>query len=291
MEKDPRLTTAAQFKTYKTVLFAIAYKMTKSVTDTEDILQDVFISMSRQTLTDIHHPEGYWVKAVMNRCLTFLEKQRQLVYPGVDLPEPLFHEHFRQVAAQDVSYGLVMLLQKLNPVERAVFILRETLDYPYEEIAAILTVTEDTCRQHLHRAKKKILTGKTKQIPSSEESSAFINAFLHTCASGEVQQLICLLREDITIYSDGGGKVSAARHPICGRMDCIRFLIGLSQKADSAHSFHIIPVNGENALLIYDKVANRIDTLILFNMEDNIIAELYFVRNPDKLRYGPLPEA
>lgn len=281
------LTPAAQFAQYKPILFAVAYKMTKSVADTEDVLQDVFISMAGQTATDIRNPESYWVKAVMNRCLNLLKKQQHFIYPGIDLPEPLFHEPAHPVLRQDVSYALVILLQKLNPAERAVFILRETLDYDYDEIANILSLEEDNCRQLLHRAKKKIVTGKTRQAPSPETSRQFIDTFLQTCASGDVQQLMNYLKEDITVYSDGGGKVSAARQPIYGRDNCIAFLTGLYKKSGGQLSYNIVPINGENGMVLYDELTGQAMTVIVFDITADIISNIYFIRNPDKIRHYP----
>ncbi len=143
------------FEKYKRILFVVAYKMTKSLADAEDIVQDVFISFSKQTLNDIQNLENYLVKSVMNRSLSLLEKQKQITYPGINLPEPLFYERSHYIHEQDISYALLLLLQTLNPTERAIFILRETLAFDYTEIASILSIREADCRQQLHRAKEK----------------------------------------------------------------------------------------------------------------------------------------
>lgn len=273
-----------RFQEHKDKLFALAYKMTKSAADAEDILQDIFLAFSTQTASGIRNPEAYLVKSVVNRCLSLLEKRKRLVYPGPDLPEPLFQERFQHMHRQDVSYALVLLLQQLNPVERAVFLLRESLDYAYPEIAEVLAIEEENCRQLLHRARKKVAEGKPRYIPSAEESSSFINAFLQVCASGNVQELMKCLQEDITIYSDGGGKVSAAMQPISGRKNCMAFLNGLYQKYGEQLTFKCSAINGENGILLYDKINGHVETVIVLVIVDGQISTLYFIRNPDKIR-------
>jgi RNA polymerase sigma-70 factor (ECF subfamily) len=237
------------FEKHKPTLFVVAYKMTKNVMDAEDILHDIFISFSKQPIQGIQNVESYLVKSVMNRCLTFIEKQKNIQYTGIDLPSPLFNDRFTYVHDQDISYALLLLLHKLNPIERAIFILRETLDYQHDEIAEILAINEENCRQLLHRAKEKMSSNKTRFIPSKEHSEALINAFLYTCASGDVEQLMILMKADIILYSDGGGKVTAALNPIVGNQKCIYFLTKLYTKIKAEIKVEMTSINGENGIL------------------------------------------
>jgi len=217
------------FETLRPHLFAVAYKMTKSVADAEDIVQDLFLRFASQEDGAIRDPEAYWVKAAMNRCLDLLEKKSRVTYIGPDLPEPLYRERFDEVRQHDVSYALLLLLQKLNPVERAVFILRETLDYGYDEIAGILGLQVANSRQLFHRAKEKITSDQVRHTPSQHERNQLVDAFI-SGIGGEVESLLSYLKDDIVIYSDGGGKVSAAVKPIIGLMAGKAFLQGLLQK-------------------------------------------------------------
>ncbi len=272
------------FETYKPRLFAVAYKMTKNAMDAEDILHDVFLSFVKQDITTIANTEHYLVKAVMHRCLSLLEMRKRFVYPGVDLPTPLYQERFAYVQDQDISFALLLLLQKLNPQERAVFILRETLDYSYEEIAEVLSLGQDNCRQLFHRAKEKVAGGRVKYVPSDEQRSTLFSAFVKACTSGDVDQLMACLKEDIAIYSDGGGRATAARWPVFGRVDAIAFLTGLYAKRSAALLFEAKMINGEYGIICYDKTTGAVDTLMICAVGADAIETVYFVRNPDKLR-------
>lgn len=282
-----------QLEQYRQKLFAIAYKMTRSVAEAEDIVQDVFLAAARQPPTTIKVMESYLAKAVMNRSLSLLNKKRQMIYPGIDLPEPLFQERFPDIQEQDISYALLLLLQKLNPIERAVFLLRETFDYGYDEISEMLELREDNCRQIMHRVKDKIASDQSRYHPSAEESAALVRTFIQTCATGDMMQLASYLKENITIYSDGGGKVTAARQPIYGRNHCLAFLSHLYDKTGDKLSFKMATINGASGIAFYDKLTGAADTIMLFDWDQGQIAALYFVRNTDKLGYCPplLPPA
>lgn len=273
------------FEKYKRILFVVAYKMTKSVADAEDIVHDVFISFSKKALTDINNLENYLVKSVMNRSLSLIEKQKQITYPGINLPEPLFHERSHHIHEQDISYALLLLLQTINPTERAIFILRETLAFDYAEIASILSIREEDCRQQLHRAKEKIADGKIRYTASPAKNESFFAAFLEACRNGDTQQLMTFLKEDIIIYSDGGGKVTAARQPIMGRDHAIGFLIGIFNKFASKVLPRITHINGEMGVLLFDTETNLVDTVMVFIYADDrdTLASLCLIRNPDKI--------
>lgn len=277
-------TQIQQFNEYRPRLFAIAYKMTKSIADAEDVLQDTYVSMSRQANALVQNPEAYWVKSVINRCLLLLERKDKLSYPGINLPEPLFEEAYPEMHSQDVGYALLVLLQKLNPVERAVFLLKETFDYSYKEIAEWLVLEEAHCRQLLHRAREKMASPALRFRPEKETQKTLIYTFMEVCANGKVDQLMHFLKEDITIFSDGGGKAFAALHPIPGREKCIQFLMGLVQKRGEQLIAEPMIVNNETGILFFDKSnGNALDTVMLFSFEGSVITDIYFIRNPDKL--------
>lgn len=272
-----------QFEEYRNKLFTVAYKMTKRVADAEDIVHDTFIAVANRQADAIHDVEGYLVRSVMNRCLTFLEKKKHIIYPGIDLPEPLFVEKFQQVQPQDISYALMVMLHTLNPLERAVFLLKETLDYGYTEVADVLSIKEDNSRQLFHRAKEKIASGKVRHTPTKEEAERIIQAFLLMCANGDTALLMSFLKEDVSIYSDGGGKVPAARNPIFGRDNCIAFLLGIYNKTGDVLTYTLTHINGEPGIVFYNKLSGGVDTAVALAFEDHAITAFYFIRNPDKL--------
>jgi RNA polymerase sigma-70 factor, ECF subfamily len=272
-----------QFEVYRYKLFTIAYKMTRRAADAEDIVQDTFLMVGSRPLNGIQDVEGYLVRSVMNRCLTLLEKNKHVIYPGVDLPEPLFIERYQQVHAQDVSYALTVVLQTLNPLERAVFLLKETLTYSYPEVADVLSMKEDHCRQLFHRAKEKLADGKLRHIPSAAAADKLTRAFLRIGETGDLQQLMAVLKEDVAIYSDGGGKVSAARNIIRGREHCLAFLAGLYEKMGAVLTATRTNINGEPGFIFYNKQSGAIDTIMTLAVEEDSVAAIYFVRNPDKL--------
>lgn len=272
-----------EFEQYRGKLWAIAYKMTKSAADAEDIVQDVFLAAGSSGTT-IVNPENYLVRSAMNRCFSLLEKRKYISYPGPDLPEPIFQERFSNVLQLDVSFALTLLLQQLNPVERAVFILKETLDYGYPEIAGILSLTQDNCRQLLHRARARIKAGKTNAV-TPEDTAPLITAFLRLCAGGNTTELLKVLSEDVKLYSDGGGKISAALNPIYGAAHCIAFLTGVYKKTGDQFSFRMEQINGQTGVVFYNKLSGERDTVMVLSFEnDKSISRIYLVRNPDKVK-------
>lgn len=272
------------YAAHKPMLFSIAYKMTNNVMDAEDILQDLYIALSDKDDQPIRQVEHYLTKAVMNKCLTLIEKRKHIVYDGIDLPVPLLQGHFPDVHQQDVSYAVVVLLQQLNPVERAVFILRETLDYEYDEIAEIVALKPDHCRKLFQRAKEKIAAKPAAKSPEPDACRRFTTIFLDVCAKGDVETLLNYLKDDIVIYSDGGGKVVAARKPVVGKQNCIAFITSLFNKFGHDFQYELHAMNNTYGLVLKQKTDLTINTIVVFDYDENFrVRGMYYVRNPDKL--------
>jgi RNA polymerase sigma-70 factor, ECF subfamily len=265
-------------------LFALAYKMTKSVVDAEDIVQEAFLAVGTVKAGSIKEPEAYFVRVVTNRCLKVLDQRKATIYPGPDLPEPLEEGHRPEAVDVDLSYGLLLLLQRLKPKERAVFILRESFDLEYEAIAEIVDLSADNCRQTLHRAKEKLSRAAPVSHTSENRLVEIMQAFLAAVTSGDSSSLVARLREDITVYSDGGGKRLAALQPVRGRTAVLRFLMGLYNKWSEGVSFSVARVNGEAAVVMYDRDAGLLNSVMFFHFEEGGLAAIYMVRNPDKLK-------
>jgi len=265
-------------------LFALAYKMTKSVVDAEDIVQETFLAMGSVKAGTLREPEAYFVRAVTNRCLKVLDQRRATIYPGPDLPEPLEDGFRPEVADADLSYGLLLLLQHLKPAERAVFILRESFGLGYGAIAGIVDSTADNCRQMLHRAKAKLDRAGPVRRTSEERLAEIMQAFLAAASSGDSGSLIARLREDVTVYSDGGGKRPAALHPVTGPMAVLKYMMGIYNKWSEDFFLSIVRVNGEAAVVLHHRRSGLPDSVTFFNIGETGLAAIYTIRNPDKLK-------
>ncbi len=266
---------------YRPQLFATAYKMTQSMAEAEDILQDAQLALLAVNAASISSPRAYLMRTVVNKSINSINKRKLINYPGIDLPEPLTEHKCASISQYDVTYGLLLLLQRLNPQERAVFILRESFDYEYAEIAEILDITTDNCRQIYHRSKERVGKKTSRFNTSAAENRAFSEAFMKA-ASGELSEFVKMLKKDMIIYSDGGGKVSAAIHPIIGLENCLKFLQGLNAKRGNDLYSTSTSLNGQPAMVFYLKETNAVDTIVLLENEENSISAMYVVRNPDK---------
>jgi len=278
---------------YKPLMFSLAYRMLGSVMDAEDIVQEVFLSWNEGKLEQIRNEKAYLCKMVTNRCIDRIRsasKQRE-VYIGPWLPEPLITVDVESPAAfylrkESLSTAYLLLLQQLTWVERAVFILREVLQYEYDEIAEIVGKSSTNCRQIFHRAKGAVsgLSSEAKtESPKSESLKLKVEQFVQALTSGNSGQLVNILKADASLYSDGGGKVTAAVRPIMGAERISLFLFGLMSKLPPDFSYQIMPVNGLPGIVSYS--GKKPNNVITFRIEEDVITDIYIVVNPDKLRH------
>lgn len=278
---------------YKPLLFTLAYRMLGSVSDAEDIVQDTFMQVQhRVSLEQVKHIKAYLCKITTHRCLDKLrsaQKQRES-YIGPWLPEPLIADQLSPDPAQQyeqnetISFAMLTLIETLTPVERAVFILREAFDMPYEDIAEMLEKKPDSIRKILSRLRPK-LKG-IQPMPSPQEADPLIQQFLYAAQTGDMEGMLSLLAEDARLYSDGGGKVSAATKPIVSRENILRFLAGLGQKQmQQPEVYRAIPaiVNDSIGLIILE--SGQVSSVFAFQATNMAIQTIYIVRNPDKLTH------
>lgn len=289
------------YTSYKPLLQSIAYRMLGSITDAEDIVQDIFVTMQRTPVEDVQHIKAYLVKMVANRCLNVLKsasKQRE-VYVGPWLPEPDIEEasaaltpEERVVREETVSYAMLVMLQQLSPVERAVFLLREVLAYDYKEIAEMLEKSEANCRKIYSRIKPKIdplsASEERKTVSSlkSAHSDMFVSAFLQASRTGDFKPFVHLLVDDAMLVSDGGGKVRAALYPIMGKERIRAFLEGIHGKGSFSGELRPVRINGDAGLLLIRDGMPRI--ALCFERADGLTLaadRVYIISNPDKLRH------
>lgn len=265
-------------------LFAIAYKMTGQVSLSQDICQDVFqkILDSKTNFNKVKHHRAYVIKMTVNQSLDVLKQQQKerLAYAGVWLPEPVFDSH-QAYSTLDLDYGITVLLSRLNPKERAVFLLKESFDYSYAELAETLELTVVNCRKIYQRLQTKLKKNNQTTIAEKGTKERVLKAFLEAVHEGQLDGLVTMLKEDIALYSDGGGKVAAARNVLYGIEACFKFMWGIYSKFLQNARFEFGSVNQEPCLFIYER--EQLATVVLIQLEDDQISELYFIRNPDKL--------
>lgn len=275
---------------HRPLLFSIAYRMIGEKQEAEDIVQDVYTRWLEMDTDHVEQPRHYLMRAVTNRSinrLKVLQQQREL-YIGPWVPEPITDTTLPEISpdtGNDLSIGFLFLLEKLNPLERAIFLLRESFDLSYKELETILDIPESTCRQHLHRAKEKLQKDKKRFESDVSRHQQLLEAFIVACMNQDQDKLISLLKEDISFYGDGGGKVSSATKPLFGRDVVSRMILGLFSKIPAPTPlYNLLMVNGLPALALFDAITREPITCICFEHEGEAIVSFYFIRNPDKLK-------
>lgn len=306
--------TAALYKEYKPLLSGIAYRMLGTLTDAEDIVQDVFAELETRNLDAVSNGRAYLVKMVTNRCINLLKSARKTreVYTGPWLPEPEVSDaggmpETFAMRTESVSYALLVLLEQLSPLERAVFILRETLDYDYPELARLLGKSDANCRQLYSRAKRKIdrapirepeeerpamqagpialpvETARTSSARHAKQAELLARSFMAAANSGNFRDFVGMLAEEARLYSDGGGKVRSAIFPILGSGRILAFLQGIARRSLSPGNQFLVDVNGMPGLLL--KKEGAIHAIITFQFDsEGRPVRLFMVTNPDKLQ-------
>lgn len=286
----PAATPAATFEAHRSLLFHIAYRMLGTVSDAEDILQEAWIRWQRGDTTAVETPRAYLAQVVTRLAIDRLREARRTreEYVGPWLPEPLLTEpaeHAADVAAvrsETLRTGFLVLLERLGPVERAVFVLREAFDYDYAEIASIVGKTEAACRQILVRAHRHMAAAKPR-FTDRDDNERIAVSFLSALAMGDIDQIERLLAEDAVLYSDGGGKATAARNPIFGADRIARFLAGVLSKQPAGLQRRPAYINGEPGVLLL--LDGQPYTTLAVECADGRVRAVHSVRNPDKLAH------
>ncbi len=275
---------------YRKRLLGLAYRMLGSRSDAEDVVQDAYLRFANAQ--DVRDPEAFLVTVTTRLCLDRLKSARaqREIYVGPWLPEPICDAQSLSAdtateLADDLSFALLLALDRLTPAERAAFLLHDVFDTPFTEIAAMLDRTEASCRQLAVRARRAVRDQRPAPVTAPSEHAKMLEAFAQAVNSGDVSQLTALLRADAVALTDGGGRKSAARNPIYGADKVARFFIGLAGKR-AGHQIRVEPaiINGLAGMRIY--YDGELDHTMSLSIEDGQIAAIYLVRNPDKLRYA-----
>jgi RNA polymerase sigma-70 factor (ECF subfamily) len=271
------------FVTHRNLLFTVAYEMLGSAADAEDVLQETWLRWADVEHDEVRDARAYLVRIVtrlsLNRLRT-VQRQRES-YVGPWLPEPLLTTP--DVAedvelADSVSLAMLHVLETLTPSERAVFVLREVFDLPYDDIAAAVDKSSAAVRQIAHRARNHVDARQPRIEVSLRERDVIVERFLEAVSTGDIQSLMDVLAPDVVLVTDGGGKRKAALRPILGRDKVVRFM---QANANPEATAELRTVNGGPALAVI--IHGEVDTVVTFLVEDGLVSGMYAVRNPEKL--------
>jgi len=284
LEQD---TDMEPFEDYRRLLFSIAYRMLGSVMEAEDIVQEAYLRYQATPPDRIQSPKAYLSTIVTRLCLDHLKsaKTQRETYIGPWLPEPLLTGEDAMLRDSDsISMAFLVLLESLTPVERAVFLLREVFDYEYAEIARIVGKEEAACRQLFSRAKKHVTERRPRFHSTPEEQQAIIGKFFMAANAGDMDGLMNLLADDITWWSDGGGKAPAARRPLYGATNIARFALALPRAMPEGVQVEMAEINGQTAIIL--RLADGSPWYVMtFEIGNGRIQAVRVVGNPDKLKH------
>jgi RNA polymerase sigma-70 factor (ECF subfamily) len=281
------------YKQYKGLLFKLAYQLTGSVSDAEDVVHDVFIRINDAQPEKLVEPKAYLYKMVTNRCrdLHKSARKRRERYFGDWLPEPIRTDDdmIESVVRNELlSYATLVLLERLTPSERVVFVLRAAFGFEYIELAKLIDKSEVNCRKLFSRATAKMSDASENHIYSESGSAANeeVLGFVEALKQGDLNRILAMLDRNVVLVSDGGGKALAAVNPIKSREHVARFLLGVIRKTNTADHGTVVEtayLNGQVALVL--RSSEGIHTVGIPHVEKNIIQTIYLIRNPDKLTH------
>jgi len=276
---------------YRGRLLGLAYRMLGSRSDAEDVVQDAYLRFAGAR--EVQNPEAFLVTVVTRLCLDRLRsaKAQREIYVGPWLPEPVVDaEGLSPDAAtefaDDLSFALLLALDRLSPLERAAFLLHDVFDIQFAEVAQMIDRTEVACRQLATRARRAVREARPAPPAPPDNHARLLSAFGEAVVSGDVSRLAGMLREDAIALTDGGGRKTAALNPIKGADKIARFFVSLAAK-NTDRNVRIEPavINGILGALIY--IDGKVDHSVSMAIDGERIAAIYIVRNPNKLRHVP----
>jgi RNA polymerase sigma-70 factor (ECF subfamily) len=280
------------FETHRPVLLGVAYRMLGRVADAEDVVQEAWLRWSAGDRGEVREPRGYLVRVTTRLAIDRLRqvKARGETYVGPWLPEPYLTDFGdtvpdgaeRAVLADTVSLAVLVVLESLSPLERAVFVLREAFGYPYDEIAAMLDRGEPAVRQLAGRARRHVEERRPRYDVDPAQQRDLTERFLAAAEDGDLERLISLLAPDVRLVGDSGGKSKAPLRVLETADKVGRFLLGAARKGIPDPSFRFLELNGGPALLVLS--GGTPDAVFQLDVLDGRVQSVYIIRNPDKLR-------
>ncbi len=279
------------FEEHRPVLMGVAYRMLGRVADAEDVVQDAWLRWSGGDRTAVREPRGFLVRITTRLAVDRLRqiKARGETYVGPWLPEPCATDFGdtvtdtaeRAVLADSVSLAVLVVLETLSPLERAVFVLREAFGYPYADIAAMLDRGEAAVRQLAARARRHVDERRPRYDVDPARRRDLTERFLDAAAGGDLAGLMELLAPDVRLVGDSGGKARAPLRVLDGADHVGRFFVGVAGKGLPDASVRMVELNGGPALLVLS--GGKPDTVVQIDADGDRIRTVYVVRNPDKL--------
>lgn len=291
----------ATFLEYKALLFSMAYNMLGNIDAAEDIVQDTFLKWMEIPTGNVKHTKAFLVKIVTNKSINYLNSARvkKEEYIGIWLPEPLQNYsgdkgHARIESYHALSIGMLVMMEKLTPQERAIFLLKEIFSYDYPELSEIFDKTTDNCRQILRRAKEHLGKDTRRFEVDLKVHEKILNNFLQALSEGNMEELIDLLKEDILLFADGGGtsfavkgqRLTAFPRPVSGRENVSKVLLNVVPKfVESIEDFsqEITFANGLPSILSYSGTTPI--SLVSLELDGGQIRNIYVQTNPEKLKH------
>ncbi|MDH2426114.1 RNA polymerase sigma factor SigJ [Sphaerisporangium sp. TRM90804] len=284
-------TRLEEFTAARPRLLGLAYRLLGEASEAEDVLQDAYLRWERSV--EVAVPEAWLTKVVTNLCLNRLTsaRARRESYVGEWLPEPVVTGGGAlgplETAEQrdSLSFGVLVLLERLTPPERAAFVLREAFGHSHREIAEILEIGEARARQLYRRAREHVDEPRRRFTATPQRAREIVERFVAAAGDGDLAGLERLLAEDVVSWADGGGKAAAARNPVTGRVKVARLFVGLARHPRAAGArFAVAWVNEQPAVLAWDGPA--LSAVIVPEFDGDRVVALRTVTNPDKLAYA-----
>ena len=282
---------AEAFEQYRVLLFSIAYRMTGSASDAEDLVQETYLRYQASDSEEIVSLKAYLTTIITHLTLDYLKSARvaREQYMGTWLPEPILTSEdagFPQAAFEQqeaLSLAFLRLFETLSPPERAVFLLHEVFEYPFSEIGGMLSKSPAHCRQIFHRARQALQDKRARFEPEPQHQRQLLLRFLSASQSGDMAALTSLLAQDVVSWSDGGGKVQTNLKPLYGKLAVARFWLSVTRKTPRPLTATLAEINGSSALLLWDE--GRLAGVLSLTLCAEGIQEIYALLNPEKLAY------
>ncbi|MDH6492004.1 RNA polymerase sigma-70 factor [Streptomyces sp. SAI-127] len=280
------------FEEHRPVLMGVAYRMLGRVTDAEDVVQEAWLRWSAADRSEVREPRAYLVRVTTRLAIDRLRqvKARGETYVGPWLPEP-YETDFgdtvpdtaeQAVLADSVSLAVLVVMESLSPLERAVFVLREAFGYPYADIAAMLDRGEPAVRQLAGRARRHVEERRPRYEVDPARRRDLTERFLAAAGGGDLDGLMSLLAPDVRLVGDSGGKTKAPLRVLESADHVGRFLVGIAERGVTDITWRFLELNGGPAVLVLS--AGKPDSVFQLDILDGRIQSVYIIRNPDKLR-------
>ena len=284
---DEQTRRTSVFEAHRSMLMGLAYRMTGSWADAEDVVQDTWMRWETSAPEQVASAWAWLARTASRLCLDLMKSARKKreVYTGPWLPEPVPDLIPGETAASErgsmVSYALLVVLERLSPLERAVYLLREVFEFPYGDIAEWLEIREDHARQVGRRARNRLGTGTPVRKAKASHLEELLNRFLRATHEGDLSDLLALFHHDVVMFADGGGKVPSALRPVYGSDRVSKFFVGLARKRSETLTHSIDWVNGVPAMIFRE--GRLTGTVLMLDVDGDRVRTVYVMRNPDKL--------